>query len=270
MATVELAEYLAMRDAKPADASALLVGSPVSLVFGSWDSTRATNQGRWASALVGEIIGFCRDETVAKRGGARVDPVGMQVKLDGDALAAAVERQRGELSKKNRDKQLAEAKRLKKGESASASGLGLGGVPPSLTQLAGVACDRIIRSHVLSFAKLRQIRFGKGPEGDTACRALLAAFALNALARSDAELNLRANCDLVEDGPPTINLDQRFGDELALKPLEIEGADALLEAALGAAKRLAGITWSGQVLELQGEPSILAGSEADEDPESGS
>jgi len=54
----------------------------------------------------------------------------------------------------------------------SASMLGLGGIPPTLEALAGVACHRIIRSHVLSFAALRQIRFGSSPEGDAACRAL--------------------------------------------------------------------------------------------------
>jgi len=70
--------------------------------------------------------------------------------------------------------------------------------------LAGVACHRIVRSHVLSFAALRQIRFGAGPDGDAACRALLAALALAALARSDAELVLRANCDLVEAGPAQV------------------------------------------------------------------
>jgi CRISPR-associated protein Csb1 len=53
--------------------------------------------------------------------------------------------------------------------------LGLGGIPPTLDTLAGVACIRIIRSDVLSFATLRQIRFGADAEGNAACRALLAA-----------------------------------------------------------------------------------------------
>jgi CRISPR-associated protein Csb1 len=260
---VELAEYLAMRDAKPANALALLQGSPVSLVFGSWDSSRATNQGRWPSALVGEIIGFCQHESVASRGGARVDPVGMRVNLSREGLEAAVGRQSRELSKRNVDKQLGEAGRLKKGDTVSASGLGLGGIPPTLNQLAGVACDRIVRTHVLSFAKLRQIRFGKGPQGDAACRALLAAFALNALARSDSELDLRAGCDLVEAEKPAVTLDQRWGAELPLEPLTVEAADALLEAALGCAES-AGVDWSGQVLELMGDPAIVAGSVEDE------
>ena len=97
-----------------------------------------------------------------------------------------------------------------------------------------MACQPVIRSHVLSFATLRQIRFGAGPDGDAACRALLAALALNALARSDAELYLRANCDLRERGPAAVKIDQRGGDRLSLEPLCIEAADALLSEALAA------------------------------------
>jgi CRISPR-associated protein Csb1 len=73
--------YRAIRNATPANARALLEASPVSLIFGGWDSSRAARQGRWRSALVGEIIGFCADKESALRGGARVDPVGMQALL---------------------------------------------------------------------------------------------------------------------------------------------------------------------------------------------
>ena len=260
----QLDAYRAIRNATPANARAVLNASPVSLVFGSWDSSRFTRQGRWRSALVGEIIGFCADNHPALRGGARVDPVGMQVRLDEAELKALAEAQRAELSAKN-FKNAVNAKPKEKGERISASMLGLGGIPPTLDALGGVACSRIIRSHVLSFATLRQMRFGGGHEGDAACRALLAALALNALARSDAELYLRANCDLRERGPASVDIDQRGGERLVLDALTITEADELLAAALERAGQDAGVAWDGVVLQVTGNPAVAVGAVADEE-----
>jgi len=260
----QLPAYRAVRDANPGNARALLDASPISLVLGSWDSSRATRQGRWRSTLVGEIVGFCESTHATVKGGARTDPVGMKIDLTATALKQLAEQQKSELS----------AKLFKKATSAkgdklvSASMLGLGGIPPTLEALAGVACHRIIRSHVLSFAALRQIRFGSGPEGDAACRALLGALALNALARSDSELVLRANCDLMEQGPTQVRLDQRRGQTLELPSLSIEAADDLLASSLSHAERVAGVTWDGVVLRVTGNPAIVAGA-IEEDSEAG-
>jgi len=265
----QLDMYRALRNATPANARALLEASPVSLIFGGWDSSRSARQGRWRSALVGEIIGFCADREPALRGGARVDPVGMQVRLTGVKLKEIAEAQRAELSRGLYEKATKPAAKKAKEDKGdlliSASMLGLGGIPPSLDALSGVACHKITRSHVLSFATLRQMRFGAGPEGDAACRALLAALALNALARSDSELYLRASCDLRESGPSVVDIDQRGGGRLALDPLTIDEADALLVAALAEAGAKAGITWNGVVLRVAGNPAIAAGAVAYED-----
>jgi CRISPR-associated protein Csb1 len=188
----------------------------------------------------------------------------MRIQLDGPTMTALADAQKGELSPATHAKIVKEAKSRPQ-EPRSASVLGLGGVPPSLSQLAGVACRRIIRSHVLSFAALRQMRFGAGVEGDAACRALLAALALNGLARSDAELCLRANCDLVEDGPTQVTVDRRGGQAEELKPLSIGEADALLAVALARAEAAAGVRWQGVVLEVTGNPAIVAGAEETED-----
>ncbi len=255
----DLPFYRAIRNANQVNAIDLLQASPATLVFGGWDSSRAARQGRWRSLLVGEVIGVCATaEHEARKGGARVDPVGMQVKLAGPALRAIAQAQHTELSEKNY-KKLLEAANKAKGETISASGLGLGGIPPSLTSLAGVACDQIIRTHVLSFAGLRQLRFGKGRDGDVACRALLAALALNGLARSDAELSLRANCDLVEAGPAVVTLDRRHGQTEGLSSLSIIEADEVLRGALVNAENVAGVTWQGIALTVQGNPDIVAG-----------
>jgi CRISPR-associated protein Csb1 len=270
----ELESYRAVRNATAGNARALLETSPVTLVFGGWDASRRARPGRWRSALVGEIIGFCADRaahqgTRVLRGGARIDPVAMQVRLGQKAMMGIADAQRAELSPRNYDKiKSAADKSVDDKQPASAAGLGLGAIPPALNQLAGVACERIIRSHVLSFATLRQMRFGAGPDGDAACRALLAALALNGLARSDAELFLRANCDLVEAAAPVVTLDRRDGQLDLLQRLTIAAADGLLAEALQHAQSTAGVQWNGIALRVTGNQDVIEGA-VDEDEEDG-
>ncbi|MFE1595060.1 type I-U CRISPR-associated RAMP protein Csb1/Cas7u [Nocardia sp. NPDC058705] len=260
------AAYRAARDASPGNARALLEFAPTALVFGGWDSTRRSRQGRYRSALVGEIVGVLSEQDrhapEPRRGGARVDPVGMSVQLSGEDLLSLVNEQKSELSPKLIEKVEKAAKaRAAKGNSGSV--LGLGGIPPALESLGAVSCSRIIRTHVLSFAALRQLRFGAGVEGDAACRALLAAYALAGLARSDSELSLRANCDLLESAPTQVRLDARHGQFVELAPLSIDAADAVFEEALTTARRVADVNWSGQVFEVVGNPLVAGSAVAD-------
>ena len=254
--TTETPSYRAARNASPANARALFDLSPVSLVFGSWDASRKARQGRWPSAVTGEIVGVLADQQLVddpRKGGARVDPVGMGLQLTQAELLKLAEVQREEMSDKTYTKIKSEAKTSK------ASTLGFGGIPPTLDALGGVACSTIIRSRVLSFATFRQIRFGAGARGDAACRAVLAALALNGIARADAELYLRAHCHLVEAGPSLTELDLRAGETRALVLPSIEEADALLEESLADAKEHAGVDWDGQILEVRGNPVVIEG-----------
>ncbi|MDZ7577195.1 MAG: type I-U CRISPR-associated RAMP protein Csb1/Cas7u [Candidatus Nanopelagicales bacterium] len=251
--------YRAARDSTPANARPLFDLSPATIIFGGWDATRKSRQWRGRSALVGEIIGFCSESDEAhppKRGGARVDPVGMHIYLNQDGMKDLVADQANELSEDLQKKATA--------KSGKPSRLGLGGIPPGLDSLGGIACDRIIRSHVLSFAALRQMRFGSGVKGDAACRALLAALGLNALAKSDAELCLRANCDLVEAAPSRVTIDRRAGSSDNLRALTVQQADALLGDALRHAEEVAAVSWQGPVLKVVGNPKIVAAAVDDE------
>lgn len=247
--------YRLLRDATVSHARALLERSPVTLLLGGWDASRKSHQGRYRSILVGEIIGILADQDgnpsahQSKRGGARIDPLGMRIEITDKDRKAIADAQKNELSKGTYDNA------VKK----KASTLGLGGIPPALEQLGGVACQAIIRSHVLSFSALRALRFDcDNPEGDVACRAVLAALALNGLARSDAELLLRANCDLVEAGPTVVTLDKRYGQKETLDPLSVGQAQDLLTAAIEHAEREAGLIWDGSALVIEGNPAILA------------
>ena len=242
-------EFRKLRDATVNHARPLLERSPMTLLLGGWDASRKTHQGRYRSILADQDGGA--EANQSKRGGARIDPVGMRIDLGDKERKAIAEAQKHELS--------ASTHKSASGKNGKASTLGLGGIPPSLEQLGGVTCQAIIRSHVLSFAALRALRFDSPtPEGDVACRALLAALALNGLARSDAELLLRANCDLVEAGPAVVTLDKRYGQKESFEPLSIDQAQELLSAAIDHATQVANLTWDGSVLGVEGNPAILA------------
>lgn len=260
--------YRAVRNSTTANAKALLNTSPSAAVFGGWDSTRKSGQLRLRSALVGEIIGVLAnqdasgEEQQSRRGGARVDSLAMSVQLPPAEMEKLIDAQEGELSPKLVAKlrdEIAKAKKSKKDVLMSGSNIGLGGIPPQLDALGGVSCQRIIRSWVLSFATLRQLRFGGSTEADIAGRALLAAFGLAALARGERELYLRANCDLVEAAPPTVIMDERYGNKRELGPITVEAADALLDEAIAAARDTGVADWDGQVLTVTGNPVILHG-----------
>lgn len=241
--------YVTARDSDPSNALAMLNISFATPTFGGWDSSRRAHQARYPSLIVGEVVGVLanQESTVprpASYSGARVDPVAMGLNLDNEKLRQILEPQANEYSPKFLGK-----------KSLKTSELGLAAIPPSDEGLAGIATKRIIRSHVLSFALLRRLRFGAGPDGDVAIRALVAAALINAMVRSDSELQLRANCHLVEKEAPRLTLDLRFGKTLELEPLTIEAADALLEEAYQAAQPH-GVEWSGVTLAVKGNDLI--------------
>ena len=262
-------KYRAVRNSTPADLSALLDTAPAAAVFGGWDSLRKKNQLRLRSALVGEIIGVLADQNLSgeaqlsRRGGARVDPLEMSVRLSAADMEQLVKSQEGELSDKFVSKRREDIKKAKKDTALSGSVLGLGGIPPQLEALGGVACQKIIRSWVLSFATLRQLRFGKNEEANIAARALLAALGLSAIARAEQELYLRANCDLVEAEEPQVTLDERYGNTRPLNHITVELADDLLAQAIDYAQSHHVAHWDGQILTVTGNPVILRGAVAE-------
>jgi CRISPR-associated protein Csb1 len=254
-------QYRAMRDSTPGNVGPIFEMSPLSLVDGVWDSSRKSNQVRLRSAMVGEIFGVLADQesaepVIPRKGGARVDPIAASVQLDGKTILAVADRQRDELSSGTYDKIARGAKDAAKKQNSGAV-LGLGAVPPSLTGLGGIACTQITRSTVLSFATLRQLRFGGSREQDVAFRAVLAAVALLSMSLADDELYLRADCDLVEAAPCEVVLDGRYGVRTALSPIETNHAVQLvLDAYANAEKH--GLDWAGQEFVVDGDATMLA------------
>ncbi|MEU6855248.1 type I-G CRISPR-associated RAMP protein Csb1/Cas7g [Rothia kristinae] len=263
-------KYLAVRNASPSNAAAVFTTSPTTALYGGWDATRKSNQARFRTAFTGEVIGVTAEQREGyataspTRGAGRTDVISPSVKLDAKTLESIVAGQKDELSATNLGKIEAQVKKAKD-KPISLAALGLGSIPPSVDQnLGGVACSRIIRTRVLSFAALRQLRFGGTAAADAAHRAVLAAYGLLASALSESELVLRANCDLVEDDAPNVVLDQRRGKKLELAPIEVEDGVALLEQALAHLKEVAGVEWNGEVLEITGNSAITASASTDE------
>lgn len=242
--------YKAMRNASPADASGLFEWSPVTVLLGGWDSTRKTNQARFASCVTGEIIGVLSDQdsdpkdVVTHRSGARIDPFGAEF---------------GTLDKVY-EKELRQRAEMKETTSGKWSALTLGAIPPSAGQeaLDGISVKKIIRSRELSFSALRSLDFGKGAQGNLAARCLLAALALDAMARADSELCLRANAHLIELDKPEILIHERYGKTEQVEPMTVEEADALLDEAYEKASEQ-GVRWEGKALEVYGDDKILDG-----------
>ena len=263
-------QYRALRNCTPADMSALLNTAPAALLFGAWDSTRKSNQVRLRSALVGEIIGVLADqkrtgeEQQARRSGARVDAVAASVQLAPNDMESLVNDQESELSSGNIGARRNDIKKAKADARISASPLGLGSIPPSVEEIGGVACRRIIRSWVLSLASLRQLRFGQDENKNVAARVLLAALGLNAIARAERELYIRANCDLIESAAPVVTLDQRFGEKKTFAPLTVEHTDQLLLEAIENAKKAGVADWNGQTFNVDGNPIIIKNATAED------
>lgn len=255
-------QYRAVRNSTPVDMTALLNTAPIAALLGGWDSTRVNNQLRLPSALTGEIIGVLANQDSesadqqSKRGGARVDPYAMSVQLSATQMQELLDMQRDELSPKLVAKIEEDIKKNKKG-TFSGSPLGLGGIPPQLESLGGVACRQIIRSWVLSFASLRQLRFGGPEDANVAGRALLAALGLATIARAEQELYIRANCHLIESEAPKVKLDRRNGESADFEPLTVEAADRILAQAISHAKSQGVADWHGQVLKFDGNPVVL-------------
>lgn len=83
--TSEAKEYIDARNSTLENLLPLFELSPVTVLFGGWDSTRSKNQLRIPSVLTGEMYGVLADQSdddpAIHRAGARIDPVGASVSV---------------------------------------------------------------------------------------------------------------------------------------------------------------------------------------------
>ena len=184
----------ALVSARPDNATALLTHAPTVLLFGGWDSFAGIKVGaaKWPAALSGQILGF--DALLAKKGGVRVDPLG--ITLDGFHGFKAAAPGAFWTPKE------AEAERDEKGKPvvAKPSEVGHGNILAENVERGAWVCSIELRTSI-SLTRLRRYRFPvdgiASAERDHAARTLLASLAVLLLAERLARgLDLRSGCEL--------------------------------------------------------------------------
>jgi CRISPR-associated protein Csb1 len=256
--------YRALRDATAADLSPVFVSSPATLAFGGWDSTRGRGQLRLRSLYVSELYGVVggHEDPVARRSGARIDPLGQDFHVTPDEFERLLDRQSEHMSPKSvkeRRKDIA-AKREKKDATLSASTLGLGGVPPGTTEAFGVSVPEIRRARTYSLAALRRLRFGGSEDEDVCARSALLAILLLGAAYADADPEIRAYCDVAAPRGEV-----RLDDQPIELDLSIDACSAFLASAID--ELPARLAWRGQVQGVEGDPALDRGATSDTDDE---
>jgi CRISPR-associated protein Csb1 len=197
----------AMLAASLADATALYVHDPGSLVYGAWNSHRKGRQQKFPRVYASEVIGW--DPVVGSRNAGRMDPLnltGAQKPVKGGDTWDF-----SPVSTKAKGEKLSE--------------IGHGNVAPN-GQHGGVTISSAQRIATLSLAGLDRLGFGAAPQdAAVAARALLAAYALVAdrLAFGGASLWLRSGCELVLAGE-RVEWVNRGGD---VEPFELSTEQAV-------------------------------------------
>ena len=196
-------------------ATALFESSPTTLLYGGWDS-HARNKGhgvRLQRALTSEIVakGVIEGRTV----GGRLDP--LMINKDAAIIYQATSseeqwtlQESTALKNKGKAELMPSKKNDSKGKPAA---IGHGNIPPSIKTTGGITCKNIQQTSVLSLTQLRQMYFPDLSTGecnqdrDHACRMVLAALALHALAlQFDEGYDLRSRCLLIPKAVPSFEI----------------------------------------------------------------
>lgn len=204
---------MALYQATPEDASAILQAAPTALLFGAWNSTGMDGKSgaKFARLITSEVIAVDvpAEETIdrnsgeihlknaGRRTGSRIDPLGIPSSID--------------IYKSEGDWALEESPDAKKSQPSE---INHGNIPPHVDAL-GITCAYVQQTQVLTFAGLRRLAFGRDKNRNLAARTYLAALGILAMIEGNRQgMALRSRCDLVcEDG---------------LAPLEIVAFDGSL------------------------------------------
>lgn len=219
-------------DARIADATALFVHAPASLVLGAWDSNGGAGPqaAKFPRLMTSEIIGL--DAEPADLSATKFDP--MDIRRNVAELVETGDRIR-------RFEVRNPSKGNKKG-AGKPSDFGLGNVIATAVP-RGAVINGAVQTSVLSCSGLRQLGFpgddnDRNDERDRAGRAVLAALALFGLvAQNESGYLLRSRCELLPQDSGQLELIGRTLQEVEASALDTEAARQLLADACTHARR---------------------------------
>lgn len=262
---------VAITEARPGSAAALLYASPTSLLFGQWDSTgpKGGLGSKFQRAIVSEIVGF--GVSAGKSVGSRIDP--LQVEKQAATLYEHADpAQMWTLDEDEAATEKGKPKKLARGGSEGDPGTPAkanhGNITPTIDPKAGgVTISYAVQTTVLSFAALRRLRFPTDANGnpiererrrevENAARSAIAALGVAAMVyQFENDFDLRSRCLLVPTEPLTLELVRRDG-----KPADIVDADPTSAAELvrdaSNALDAAGLGWSKEEIRLVPAPKL--------------
>jgi CRISPR-associated protein Csb1 len=241
------------------NATGLYRQSPVTLLFGGWDTHALDDKSRswrfrYPRALVSEIVAYDVSEP-----GTGTSSKGDPFNLSGTLYEAKGGGWTPSQAEARNDDKGNPVKYVKPDGKATDAGkpspLGLGQITPSFIsedgkpKPGGYTAREIRQIAVLSFPALRRLRFPEKPDGandekrNQVGRVVLAALGLYALAKSHAEgFWLRSRCHLVASGTPELEFVRADGSVAKAAIPGPEVAAEALKSAVGAAEA-AGLVW---------------------------
>ncbi|ACY49678.1 type I-G CRISPR-associated RAMP protein Csb1/Cas7g [Rhodothermus marinus] len=238
------------------NARGVLEISPVSLLFGYWDSTGLGTGGlgaKFARLIASEIVGYYVE--VGQRGAVRVDPLGIQRGIilyeKGEFPYWTPSPENAVTDDKGNPKKVARRSGDKK-EAGRPSVINHGNILAGI-EAGGVSIRYALQNSVINFAALRQLYFGD-PDPDSevnqVARTYLAALALCALtALWERGYTLRSRCLLQPESRNVELLPLHPGKPEPIERLNFEQARKLFDEARDEAIRH-GFDVDGKLIEL--------------------
>ena len=251
------------------DSTGIYKHSPLSLVFGQWDSHGgdASRGHKYARVVSSEIVGI--DVAIGRHSSSRLDPLKIESATvyvnaehahDADAPEWTTDIDEAARDGKGNPKEYGTGKGKGK-----MSGLGFGNVTPSLAPegtpevsgKGGVTFRYAEHTTVIALNAIRQMRFPGHPSVAVEARTALAALTLAAITfRDTLGYSLRSRCWLTLEGPPTVEMVDPYGRTKAYAPIMPHEAAAILDAASAKASD-AGLAWNTAPTELTPQRGLL-------------
>jgi CRISPR-associated protein Csb1 len=227
------------------NATAVYELCPTALVFGMWGSPEKPGGmgAKFERAYISEVVGVDA-LIVSQRSGFRVDPLGSSSKVAVVQTGNGAFQLAGE-----KTKNALRPSELNHGNIVFESSNG------------GIRCRFAEQTTLVSLGALRKLRFPLDGKNDTrrddAARTVLAAIGLCAgVLASERGTSLRSRCTLRPVAPRVWEMLGRPGEEVKSYTIHGEGAIALLNEAIDAA-RAAGLAWMEDKLTLKPSPELV-------------